>query len=210
MEEAQVISMEEAEKILRPHLETLYECIDGGIEEFKTVPSSLRVKITPTTQANIIRDLIVARARERFADVPEIRVLDRGRLFHLCIQDQLLIKFKKLDGRLRSSNIPTQNALAFINQAQLAQPRLPGMPPPPTNLLAGYQWNQLRTSAQVYVVCPNGQRNEWTLLVSPGSVHNGVPVVRLNTEADTQAQKKPRVMPKYNSDTQSNQGNAQQ
>lgn len=81
------------------------------------------------------------------------------------------IRFKKLNERMRSSNIPTNQAVLFNHQE--LQPELPNMPPL-ANITLGYTFNSTRTSAEaVFLTMPHGDRNIWTWRLqgrSPGQI----------------------------------------
>ena len=75
----------------------------------------------------------------------------------LNLQDRVLLRFKKLDENKITGNIRTQQTLDFLKQD------LPFMPSHATNLIVGYELNQIQTNiSAVTVTCPkNSLQTEW-------------------------------------------------
>lgn len=79
------------------------------------------------------------------------------------------IKLKKLGHNRIASNIPTGEVQEYNMQIPLLIPRplapqqleFPNMRMTMANLIAGYQVNRKKSSVAVYIVCPQGFRNEW-------------------------------------------------
>jgi hypothetical protein len=189
--QAVTVTRDEAEQTLSPFFDNIWKCIVSAVEEYENIPAAQRVKFKPRTRANIINDFMVHNARELLAGLPNVRIEDEKRQFRVIISDRFRMRLKKFDKNLKTSNVPTQQALAFINQIQLEI----GAPPNLTNIVAGYRWNILQTELHgVFIVCPFGRRNEWTLEISapplpavshiPLAVDQPPPVVPKETPAE--------------------------
>src|ERR1044071_1383275 len=112
----------------------------------------------PRTRASIIRDHIVSHAREAFDSVRNVVVIDkRNGLFCLEVKGLVVVRFKKLNNQMRTSNIPTQQALAFEKQMSL-----PEIPHDATHINAGYLPDKLWTNLKgIFVAAPNGKKIDW-------------------------------------------------
>ena len=160
---------EEAEQVLAPHLDRIRQCINGAVNEYKSILNpSLQTKFSTRTRASGINDLMRFNVMKQFDGVVGARCTVKRGQFRLYIGNHFSIRFKKFDRRLRTSNIPTGQALRFENQKpDQLHFDLPGAPPPTTNLFAGYRFNLLQTAVDgLFIVCPNGGRNEWVLEVT--------------------------------------------
>lgn len=162
-----VDSKERAEKQLLPIAPALHNCVIMGVNDFRSLDLARQAVYSSTTRAGIIRDSTVAHAKKLPQQFPQVRAVEKGRSFRLVVADELCIVFKKLDSQLRTRYIPTAKALAYHTQAD-TYPRLPGLDMglviPTTNLVVGYQWDELTADAfGVYVTCPAGQTNHWWL-----------------------------------------------
>jgi hypothetical protein len=85
----------------------------------------------------------------------------RGGLTLIAIGNSFLLRFKKLRENLSTSNIPTQQSIAFSEQHSL---ELPGMPPRLTHVNAGYVLNRMQTEiASAHITCPTGKQLVWSI-----------------------------------------------
>jgi len=186
------ITQTEAEAILAPFFERITECITSAIEEYKSMDAEKRSKFKKRTRANIINDFMVFNANRELSNMSGILFSNWRGQFNVFIEDKFRLRFKKLDHRLRSSNIPTKPAQKFVNQIP---EEMPGMPYPVTNIIAGYQWDNLQIGSQdVFLVCPDGKRNRGELKLSLFAV----PGVTVSPTSDSQllATQTKRVAPK--------------
>lgn len=142
--------------------ELLHQCVHAAWDDYANPtlygPQSRAIH-TLRTQATIVRDHMVYHARQLFGNIAGVTFVERGQLFLLNVENDFVIKLKRLDRALRTANIPTQLALDFNEQTQLS---LPGLPNPVTHLHLGYQLNRTKSGmAKVYVTCPDGSRVFW-------------------------------------------------
>lgn len=159
-----MITLEEARAILSPFLERIESCIASAIEEYNKMDAQTRSKFKKRTKANIINDFMAFNAATELEGLPGLLFSRRHQTFSVFIGDSFQLRFKKLDYRLRPSNIPTRRIVQLMNQTQA---QLPDMPSPVTHVIAGYVWNDLQTAIKdVYIICPRGQYNEWELRIA--------------------------------------------
>lgn len=158
------ITQEETTAILAPFFDKIRECITSAIEEYQSMDAEKRSKFKKRTRSSIINDFMVFNANKELSNMSGILFSNRRGQFNVFIEDKFRLRFKKLDHRLRSSNIPTRSAQKFTNQVP---EEMPGMPYPVTNIIAGYQWSDLQIGSQdAFMVCPDGKRNRWELKIS--------------------------------------------
>lgn len=123
---------------------------------------------TSSVRAQIRNCHIVARACCALIDRLDIRVMNkRGRILFL-FNDKYLVSMKKFDGRLRTANVPTQQALNFQGQQQLDLE----MPPQVLHIFAGYKYDLAEAHYEVYITCPNDQLNHWVWKISGAEIHD--------------------------------------
>jgi hypothetical protein len=148
--------LDEAQLHLRNIEPRLRDVIEAAWLEYQT--DSLRHRHSPRTQASLLHDLIELHARRVLDGVRGISFAKVRGLFLVNYRGLVVLRFKKLDRALRSRSNQTQQSMSFLNQWPL-----PSMPDAATRLQAGYQLNSLRTAIDAcLVVCPNGQRVEWS------------------------------------------------
>jgi hypothetical protein len=109
-------------------------------------------------QATCTYTHMVAGADRRFLGREGVRILDiRGLKLWLFEQASVVIRFKKMDEDGRSRNYPTKQAKAFD-----AQLELPGLPPKPVRLTAGYLLDRTGTDfVQAQLARPDGPEVLW-------------------------------------------------
>jgi len=186
-----IVPKTEAKAILEPHVDSITHCILLGWNDYTTRYSAETHLHETRTKANLIRDHIVYHARREFCDKPGVVLREFNGLFLVEVDGKLSIRFKKLDCGLRSSNIPTQQALAF-NQQLL----LPGIPPAPTRLNAGYVPNEWWTDIKgLFVVCPNGNGVEWSIEIAESESTPAISEFPMPTH-DSATTATPRVRPR--------------
>lgn len=151
-----MLSHAEAETILDPYKGLLREVVDSAWRDYCSLRNNIPHVFTPRTRASIIHDFMVSHARNKLAGIKGVRLLDVGGLFLVEINEKILIRFKKLNDDKMPNNIPTQQALDFMEQLEL-----PGMPHI-IRLVVGYELNKLQTGIQaISVTCPRGTKKEW-------------------------------------------------
>lgn len=155
-----LITKEQAQPILEPHLEKIRRSITDAIDTYNTEYAHLRHRHSARTDANTCRDLIIDNIKREFDDVQGVRWSEKGGLFLLTIDGLVVLKFKKFNTRLLSSNIPTRQTQLLLSQ------ELPGMPP--NGLLhVGYLLDPLSSRLEgIYITCRVGSHNEWSMDIS--------------------------------------------
>lgn len=160
-------SKRQAQSELGRLAELLFATVREGLGEFRHY-GPMRYRHRRRTDANIINDLIVDRAKVNFRGIPGVESTDKRATLYLGFFGRWIVKIKKLDRKLRSRNVETQAVLDFVNQRP--DPELPGLEGP-THLHLGYQRNdqvELENS-RVFLVCPLGNALAWEWELLEGS-----------------------------------------
>ena len=104
--------------------------------------------------------MLVDHARRTFDEVQGITIVERGKLVLFGIEGKVLLRFKKLDPRGRSANIPTEQALSYAYQRPFAEPGFRRA----TNIDIGYELDSLQQEmVRILLSCPTGKRIAWTI-----------------------------------------------
>ena len=115
------------------------------------------VNYKPRTKAGIIHDHIEKYVRTTFEGKEGIVVDDFKGVFGINLQDELFIRFKKMDKEYSVRSYPTSQHSKYMKQSQIV-----GFPEKPTLLFAGYipdrSWSNIKG---VYVACWIGNVLEW-------------------------------------------------
>ncbi len=115
------------------------------------------VNYKPRTKAGIIHDHIEKFIRTTFEGKEGIVVDDFKGVFGINIQDELFIRFKKMDKEYSVRNFDTNQHTKYMKQSQIE-----GFPEKPTFLFAGYipdrTWSSIKG---IYVACWIGNVLEW-------------------------------------------------
>lgn len=115
-------------------------------------------------QATCTYTHMVAGADRRFLGLEGVRLLEiRGLKLWLFEHASIVVRFKKMDEDGRSRNYPTKQAKAFD-----AQLELPGLPPKPVRLTAGYLLDPTGTEfVRSQIARPDGREALWCGAVIP-------------------------------------------
>jgi len=181
-----------AETLLYPHGPMLVECVKGAVNDyFSLYPASVRAFHSRRTRANIIRDHIIQRAMEAFANVPgvnRVRNATKGRYTLLSVDGRALLRFKYLGSTKRSRNFKTPLAKAFANN----QVAIADLPTEATRFDVGYIWNDLETGiVEVLISCPKPTGYEYVISLWSQSYTGALPfptpeIVAPDSSAETQ------------------------
>jgi hypothetical protein len=167
-----VLSLEEAEEIIKPYKDRLDKCIQEGWDAWKNDYASKHHVLSPRARAAIVFDEIVWRAQQEFAAMPDVIFRRHSNSFMMYIGESVSLRFKKLLKNGRCSAIDTRQQMLFKAQAQL---RLPTMLHG-TLVNAGYVLDDLQREIQrKMVVCQFKNRVLWQFALEG----DAVPVLEL-------------------------------
>lgn len=154
-----IISLEEASTILEPYYDNLVSCIGGGVNDYFKIKEFVDsfgrfTKHENRTKGSIIHDQIKARISETFG---EDSLFESNGVFGLKINNDFLIRFKKLDDYKKVAGYKTNQYIKYMGQSIID-----GFPDTPTFLFAGYIPDKSWTSIKgIYIACWNGSTIEW-------------------------------------------------
>ena len=157
----QLLNLKESQEVLRPYSHDIAKCIKDSFTEFTEIQKfSVRdsyVEFNIRTKANIIHDLIRSKITDAFSNIQNVEIGDFNKIFGMNIDNQLFIRFKKMDRNFNVSATLTRQHRRYRGQQVLE-----GFPERPTFLFAGYipdkAWTDLKG---VYIACWNGDTLEW-------------------------------------------------
>jgi len=119
---------------LSPYLDRLDGILRHGHATYECYPAELVVDHDASTQAHCTFRHSLAEAHRVLDDLPGVRHMEiRGQNLWLVEPANAVVRFKKTDEDGVSANYPTTQAVAFDEGDEL-----PGLPPMPTRLTAGY------------------------------------------------------------------------
>lgn len=159
----QILRLKEAQPILQTVHEDLVEVIRSGfndwlkIREYSGTLDGGPVNYKPRTKAGIIHDHIEKYVRGQFSGREGILVDDFNDVFGTVLQDELFIRFKKMDNTYSVRSLYTRQHTTYLKQGQIE-----GFPEKPTFLFAGYipdkTWSTIKG---IYVACWINDTLEW-------------------------------------------------
>lgn len=155
--------LKDAQEILQPIHENLIHVVQSGFSDWlqmRQFSNSLdggAVNYKPRTKAGIIHDHIEKYARNEFTNQEGITVDDFNGVFGMVVQNELFIRFKKMDSTYSVRSLYTKQHKKYMGQQQID-----GFPSEPTFLFAGYipdkTWSAIKG---IYVACWFGETLEW-------------------------------------------------
>lgn len=159
----QIFRLKEAEPLLRRIHHQLVEAIQCAfsdwlrLREFSSTLDGGPVNYKPRTKAGIIHDHIEKFVRANFTGRDGVIVDDFNGIFGMIVQDDLFIRFKKMDSTYSVRSLYTRQHTKYMKQGQIE-----GFPEKPTFLFAGYipdkTWSVIKG---IYVACWIGDTLEW-------------------------------------------------
>jgi hypothetical protein len=147
-------SPDEVSLITTPYKPTLYRALSFAWEEYHRKANNWLPILTRRSRASVIHDLAVDYAAKALEGDSDVHIEERKGLFLFMFHQKVIVRFKKFDEGMRSSNIPTKQVSGFLYQMDL-----PAMPPRAVHLEVGYQLNLLQTSITgIFLTWPDGPR----------------------------------------------------
>jgi hypothetical protein len=169
-----IISEEEARRLLKPYLDLMLLSVKEAWESWTKLGErepAFRKPLDTTARANIIWNHIKQNVKEKFKGITGVSICQKGRSFALRIENQAMTRFKKMDGKFRTSNVPTRRQMELQMQLQSANVALPGMADDATWLTCGYILDELQTKIeQIAVTCNIGSENKFIIPITADNV----------------------------------------
>jgi hypothetical protein len=116
-----LLSKEEAAELAGGYFSRIAKVINEGFQDYLNsirVINSLGIKtdFRARTSASIIHDYIHIHAREEFGEDKDLKVIEMDGTFVILVSGKIYIRFKKMDGEMKSSNIRTERVESFYTQ----------------------------------------------------------------------------------------------
>lgn len=163
-----MISQSEAQEVLARYERRIAECARRAVEKWAKLPADHRAAMSPNrTFANVMWAYFREQAHLEFFADPAVFLSDKYGTLSLIFEDRLLVRFKHLDARGRTSNFPTKTSLAFW-----AQLSLPGIAAALPRLQLCWREDAFRLGlSRLEIVMKNGSSVSWSypLLVEVGN-----------------------------------------
>jgi hypothetical protein len=172
-----MLSDADIKRIIEPHKVTFTQCWRDAFTDYRTKYKKTRPVHSPLARAVLLRDHCVDHVVRAFDGNPIVTCRVVNGLFRVEIsgatvgvKGSITCRMKKLNRKMLTSNIPTQQALDFEQQKPL-QYELFGEPltkDQPVHINIGYWPNKLWTEPEgVYSTLPNGRLSiKWALKIS--------------------------------------------
>jgi len=157
-----ILSFQEAQQALAPYYEKIAQSVLDGFEDFQKTSNCISERVgffesEIRTKACLIHDLIKNRITQNFFGEQQVETGKWRGVFALKINDDLFIRFKKLNKDYSSSNYLTKQAKGYLRQI-----RIEGFPDEPTFLFAGYIPDKSWTGISgIYIACWDGDKIQW-------------------------------------------------
>lgn len=131
---------------------------------YRSYDAAVLIEHDVRAQANCTYAHVVAAADRRFFGRADVRLIEiRGLKLWLFQPANIVVRWKKMDEDGRSRNYPTAQAKAFD-----AQLDLPGLPPKPVRLTAGYLLDATGSEfVRSQIARPQGRETMWCGAVVP-------------------------------------------
>jgi hypothetical protein len=166
-----ILTAEEAEKILNPFMDDLIQSVNDGKRHFDQEPASQLVPYRKRTKACMLNDAISEGARKRFDGVKGVKIDDSHESIFFVFEGQLGVRFKKLDEGGAICNVPTerQDKISFqvLSIAGIKAPTLVSFV---------YKLNSLWTEiVRMKILCKWGDETLWAIPAITGAQAGTLP-----------------------------------
>ena len=128
-------------------------------------------KYETRTKAGIIRDLIIDAAQMEFGSDENIKFLTGTHDKLMMLDNKYILRFKKFNEDLTTSNFQTPRAQAYVEQF-----KIDGIPSDPLRLEIGYLPDSLITEIKgIYIVRLAHKIAQWYLRLDDSDIELGIP-----------------------------------
>lgn len=149
---------------LRPYLLMIEASIRNGWSDYSSQYADVAHLHSARTRASLVHDHVIDRIRRATDEAGLLRLARHRGLYLLVVEGLLVVRFKKLDRRLRASR-------AWTAQGMYKQEWMFADLPPVVKLQAGYQLDSTNSDlARVMLTCPDGNWVHWSVELEELSV----------------------------------------
>jgi hypothetical protein len=181
-------SKEEAAEIVEPIAEQLRQAQENAINDWKISYEAMRHILSPRAQSIIIYDHIVHHAKILLASMPGVKAFISRGIFTVAVSGAADIRFKKLDRKLRSSNVRTNQQQRY--SLQLSLEGFADLP----RLTAGYVLDDLRLALQgIYITLQVGRAVRYSIPLHDATGQQVLPFPKVRSSPPLPNQRRVRV-----------------
>ena len=162
MNKRNILPYEDSKRVLAPYYGSLAKAISESFADFQNALNLISQSVgflnsEKRTKACMMHDFIQKRITEIFCEFENTKTNKYNGVFALMINEELFIRFNKLNENYCASGYPTKQSKGYLEQRIIE-----GFPDKPTFLIAGYipdkSWSKL---LGVYLVCREGETIHW-------------------------------------------------
>lgn len=155
------LSLAQTMTVLEPHLEDIDACLRRGFERYGEYPPEIAADHSHRSTTCCIYDHQLMFARKILDLKQGVSIIHVKGLEVINFNDQVFMRFKKVNSAGRGRNLQTKQQKIFDRQLTL-----PELPPRATRVVAGYNTILFGTAIRkVLISCPLGRTNLWCVQV---------------------------------------------
>lgn len=163
----------QVQSLLRPREQVITEVVLTAWDRWWNNPE--RIELNKRSRATLIHNYMMIRATPAFSDDPRIHPIAGQETTYFVVDQQLVFRLKKGDGKGLSRNVETQTALAFVDP----QGTLPGLPDVGRVDIA-YVLNPFETLVErILVVARDGDTIPWFYPIYPKAAALATPILAI-------------------------------
>ena len=173
--------------MLEPFHAILADASRAAMQQWLKIPPAQRAAFDhPRVFANVVWSLFRNEATARFTGFPGVTLTHKFNTFGIVVNNQVMLRFKRVDRRGMSRNYATQTSLKFYAQCEL-----PGIPAVCPRAEIGWREDDVRLGlADLCIVMRDGSRLAWRYSILE---EGGTTVVSIPTAAPTVGPRRTRV-----------------
>jgi hypothetical protein len=182
-----LMSLEEAKKILAPHLAAVNQIYRDAYEDLNRASAAARTEMDKASRSKLLHNFAVNRAKQHFGDVPDVlkivKYLSIQLVFNNAKENLLVGRFKKIDRKTRLSAFnPKSNRSCGIAHQQYTLFDNFAI----THVDFGYCTNYTNSGIEfISVVCRLGKEVLWSFDLSEDELKNENPITTSPTSPST-------------------------
>jgi len=182
-----LMSLEEAKKMLAPHLKVVYQIYKDAYDDLNRAAGAARTEMDKGSRSKVLHNFAVVRAKQYFEDIQDVLKIEKYLSIQLVFKDEnqniLVGRFKKIDRRskLCAYTNTTQRSFGIAHQQYTLFDNLAT-----TYIDFGYCTNYTNTEIEfISVVCRIGNSVIWSFDLNDDDLRNQQPITTNPTSPST-------------------------
>jgi hypothetical protein len=187
---ANLHTKEEGNNILKAHLQAIKNFHEECLADLNDIVLSKR-SLTNRAKAVVFNNWVSDKGKEYFNSqkITHCAIVEKYQSTHIILDNQIILRFKKLTQNKLSRNNSTKRNNAIINQLPQLFPEYDRR----TYVEAGYIINALWTDIKVMAVCRFGTNNIWEIEIDSTMEKPNITTVGSNKTSATTRNKNIRI-----------------